>query len=400
MDDLTFSLTIVWILDFTILLTDAFPKLIILRSFLFNFPLQLTTANCALYMLSLLQQFSQIHIKLPKLWYMPTLSWLEYYCGIVLVILPFILHNTFVLFIGFLLTPSSSSSIFSINNDMMARLLTRLHFGIWSFVLISLFMIYLYSLHRLHQLYPTSTTVTLASFKKTKSSTSTSFILKTSFYRNQCYLWILTTCIGIFILLFLFYSLFMDQILFTSWSIVFYCFTWVFFPLLTQFLLEVVYILKPQLILQSMLKIKGLEDYQVNNDSIDNHQGFKSGEEVEEDEEKSIHTIHSVVSHIPSSIRVSSSIDYDTIESLYIKDHHEHTEYQHTEHQLKDYQLTDHHYNEDTTTDHINIKRKESLSSAAYSLTTTLYSPPSFPPPLHLYDIHTVSIMDKSNTSF
>ncbi|CAO3651749.1 unnamed protein product [Cunninghamella echinulata] len=242
-----------WVIDFIILLTNAFPTFIILRAFFFNFPLQLSTHTCVLYILSMLQQFSQIHIQFPKLWYMPTISWLEYYCGIVLLIIPFIFHNILCIFIGLLLSSSlsssspSSSSIHNMDyNNKLARLLTRLNFGFWSFILCSLFTIYLYSLYRLHQLYPTL-------------NNNKNIITQSSFFRNRLFLLVLTICIGLFVLLFFFYSLFIDSILFSSWAILFYGATWIYFPLITQFTLIMIFILNPKVIIQSMLKIKGIE---------------------------------------------------------------------------------------------------------------------------------------------
>ncbi|KAI9304808.1 hypothetical protein BJ944DRAFT_249575 [Cunninghamella echinulata] len=123
----------------------------------------------------------------------------------------------------------------------------------------------------------------------------------------------------------------------------------------------------PKIIIQSMLKIKGIEKDQ--SQSID---------QSTDQEEKEIVTF---VSHAPSSIQLSSSIDYDSLHKLY-----------------KTYNTDDDNDNDNHSdinmTDNINInfqqkKKKVSLSSSLSSY--TLYSPPSLPPPLHLYQTNSIS---------
>ncbi|ORZ25950.1 hypothetical protein BCR42DRAFT_401274 [Absidia repens] len=292
-DSLFFFTTLfstLWVIDFIILLVDILPYCQALRSILFDLPLQLCTDTCSLYMLSLLQRFSQTetieneghHVKfsLGK-WiggqspFSVNLLWLEHYCGIMLVLFPFIVNNALSLVIGILADNGKIAT---------AEHITRLHFGLWTVTSSSVWFLFIYSLQRINYLYPSSLSI--------HSNQS----LQISFYRNKIFLTTLNYCSGLFVFLFLFYCLFRTNILQNTSILLMYCSCWIYVPLVTQLALQITYILHPQTLLLSMLKVKGVDDYPTGTQQRQQHPVQQNETDTE----------HSLTSGIPSSIRPPS----------------------------------------------------------------------------------------------
>ncbi|CAO3594549.1 unnamed protein product [Absidia cylindrospora] len=292
-DSLFFFTTLfstLWVIDFIILLVDLLPYCQALRSILFDLPLQLCTDTCSLYMLSLLQRFSQTetienerhHVKWSwGKWmggqspFSVNLLWLEHYCGIMLVLFPFIVNNALSLVIGILADDGRIDT---------AEHITRVHFGLWTVTSSSVWFLFIYSLQRINYLYPSSLSI--------HSNQS----LQISFYRNKIFLTTLNYCSGLFVFLFLFYCLFRTNILQNTPILLMYCSCWIYVPLVTQLALQITYILHPQTLLLSMLKVKGVDDYPIGTQQQQQHPA----------QPKETDTEHSITSGIPSSIRPPS----------------------------------------------------------------------------------------------
>jgi hypothetical protein len=149
------------------------------------------------------------------------LLWLEYFCGPMLLVFPFIVNNTLSLVIGIL---SDQGQL------KLAEWGTQIHFGLWAFTSFSVWSLFVYSLYHLNQIYPAALRI---------HSTQP---LQLSFYRNKIFLTALNYCSGLFVLLFLFYSVFRIAILQHSVILMLYCAVWIYLPLLTQLALQVAYI--------------------------------------------------------------------------------------------------------------------------------------------------------------
>ncbi|KAI8099195.1 uncharacterized protein BX664DRAFT_345290 [Halteromyces radiatus] len=236
----------VWVFDFIILLTDAFPLCDAIRSCLFDIPLQITTDTCSLYTLSLLQRFSQTEFgnqigkgKIRWLCPMMNLIWMEHFCGLILFLFPLVVNNISSLTIGILS---------DLEYTVMADIMTRIHFGIWSLIICILWLVITYILYRLDQLYPPTLSV------------HSPHSIQVSFYRNKIFLTMIHYCSGFFVIFFFLYALFRTNILENSPVLLLYCVCWIYLPLVTQMALQFTFLVHPQSILLSMLKFKEMED--------------------------------------------------------------------------------------------------------------------------------------------
>ncbi|KAI8332494.1 hypothetical protein BC941DRAFT_436844 [Chlamydoabsidia padenii] len=281
-----------WVIDFTVLLVDILPSNYTIRSCLFDLPLQLCTDTCSLYMLSLLQRFSQTEIIHPNeknqggwrwwwWWFASTdqgmvvnLLWLEYFCGHMLLVFPFIANNSLSLVIGIL---SDQGQI------KLAEWVTRVHFGLWTLTAFSVWSLFIYSTKRLDQIHPASLRI-----HATRS-------VQLSFYRNKIFLTILNYCSGLFVLLFFFYSLFRSVILQNSSLLMLYCACWIYIPLLTQLALQVAYIFHPQSLMLYLLKVK--------QDAMDDMAEQQQHQQLHDNRNQ---TDHTYISQVTSSLKPPS----------------------------------------------------------------------------------------------
>lgn len=138
-----------------------------------------------------------------------------------LLVFPFIVNNSLSLVIGILSDQGQRK---------LAERATQIHFGLWALTSFSVWFLFIYSLYHLNQIYPATLRIHSA------------LPLQLSFYRNKIFLTTLNYCSGLFVFLFLSYSVFRTAILQHSVLLIVYCAFWIYLPLLTQLALQVAYI--------------------------------------------------------------------------------------------------------------------------------------------------------------